>query len=124
MTLLYYGDGDGFARCQYRIDVPQLYRAIPFTTGDPDTALDDGAVITPCQRRRLRGLNGRDPDQLPRSAARVRVLERGYIDEETARGSMRSPVSAGSTAAEEAGNGTDRSRANSSTWSSRSRPCW
>lgn len=104
MTILYYGDGLGFKGSPHQIPVPQLYRAIPMTTAkDPDVALDDGATIQPSARSRLRKLNSRDPSLLPSSAARVRVLGRGFIEEEIARGSMRSPVSNGSTPSEEAG---------------------
>jgi hypothetical protein len=104
MTILYYGDGRGFEGCPHKITVPQLFRAIPMTAAsDPDVALDDGVIIQNTPHSRLRELNDRSPAFQPRSAAKVRVLGRGFVQEEVARGFMRSPTSIGSTQSEEAG---------------------
>ena len=73
------------------------------TSSDPDVALDDGTVIDQSGRRRPRTLNDRDPDARPKSAAIVRVLGRGFVEEETAHGVMRSPTSDASTSSEDAG---------------------
>jgi hypothetical protein len=105
MTILYFGQAAGFTGSPHKVELPELYRAIPWgDAADPiESARDDGVVIGP-GRRRLVSLNDRYPTILPSSAARIPVLRHGVsVDESSiASGLVRSPCSSASTESEEA----------------------